>query len=320
MGTTAKADGVPRVMQVQRISRIAAAALAGAVLLGAAPFSEPFGADALFMAARTARSQSGYAHYSVYATVTRFRRGGHLVVSTWDTVEDMRRRLVHARTLPRQEAAHPHVPHGINIGVGGLGHSGHLEPGEMPPKGQIVSKEPTNDPIGQLSFAVDQDFGLALNAPAIGATADMSQVSASVSTLPYIGRVGNVARTYEVTDLGDVADGGVVQHHLGLRPLRDPRRYRLRELWTDAKTSLPVRAIVAGIGNRAPLQDARWRIDFIQIEGGTYLQRETALAPLESDGGRLDDVTIAFEELRPTNRLTPFEALGLGGDVGITDP
>ena len=307
-------------MQAKRVTRIAAAALAGAVMLGAAPSSEPSGADALFMAAREARSRSGYAHYSVYATVVRFRSGGHQVVSTWDTVEDMRRRLVHARSLPREEAAHPHVPHGINIGVGGIGHSGHLEPGEMPPKGRIVSKEPTNDPIGQLSFAVDQDFGLALNAPKIGATADMSQVSASVSTLPYIGHTGTVARTYEVTDLGDVADGGVALHHLGLRPLRDPRRYRLRELWTDAKTSLPVRAIVAGIGNRGPLQDVNWRIDFTQIDGGTYLLRESALTPLESDGGRLDDATIAFEELRPTNRLTPFEALGLGGDIGITDP
>jgi hypothetical protein len=308
-------------MRTRRLIRIAAATLLGAASLGAAPpSSEPSGADLLFTAAREARSQSAYAHYSVYATVVRFARGGHHMVSTWETVEDMRRRLVHSRSLPREEAAHPHVPHGINIGVGGIGHSGYLGPGEMPPKGQIVSQEPTDDPIGELTFAVDQDFGLALNAPSIGATADMSEVSASVTTLPHIGRTGAVTRTYEVTDLGDVDDGGTSLHHLGLRPLRDPRRYRLRELWTDAKTSLPVRAIVAGIGNHAPLQDVSWRIDFTQNAGGTYLLRETALAPLDTDGGRLDNVTIAFEELRPTNRLTPQEALGLSGDVGTTDP
>ncbi len=308
-------------MRTRKVVRIAAAALLGAASLGAAPpASEPSGADLLFTAAREARSQSAYAHYSVYATVVRFARGGHHMVSTWETVEDMRRRLVHSRSLPREEAAHPHVPHGINIGVGGIGPSGHLGPGEMPPKGQIVSQEPTDDPIGELTFAVDQDFGLALNAPSIGSTADMSEVSASVTTLPHIGRTGAVTRTYEVTDLGDVDDGGTALRHLGLRPLRDPRRYRLRELWTDAKTSLPVRAIVAGIGNHAPLQDVRWRVDFTQIAGGTYLLRETALAPLDTDGGRLDGVTIAFEELRPTNRLTPQEALGLGGDVGTTDP
>src|ERR1700681_1497883 len=115
-------------MRMRRVIRIAAVALLGAASLGAAPpSSEPSGPDLLFTAAREARSQSAYAHYSVYATVVRFQRGGRHVVSTWETVEDMRRRLVHARSLPREEAAHPHVPRGINLGVGGIGHSGHLE-------------------------------------------------------------------------------------------------------------------------------------------------------------------------------------------------
>ena len=241
------------------------------------------------------------------------------MVSTWDTVEDMQRRLVHSRSLRREEAANPHVPHGINVAVS-AGPGGVPGPGVLPQKGMVLTPEPTDDPIGELTFAVDQDFGLALNAPPIGATPDMSEVSATATALPHIGRTGTVARTYEVTDLGDVEDGGTALHHLGLRPLREPRRYRLRELWTDKKTSLPVRAVVAGIGNHAPLQDVRWRVDFIQIEGGTYILRETALAVLETDRGRLDGVSIAFEALRPTNRLTPFEALGLSGDVGTTDP
>jgi hypothetical protein len=301
------------------VSRIAAVALLGASLGAAPPPAEPTAADHLFAAAREARSQSAYAHYAVYATVVRFVRGGHHVVSTWETVEDMRRRLVHSRTLRREEAAHPHVPHGVAFGVGGISHGGPLGPGELPPRG-MTGPEPTDDPIGELTFAVDQDFGLALNAPPIGATADMSDVSKSVTTLPQIGRTGTIARTYEVTDLGDVVEGSAALHHLGLRPLSDPRRYRLRELWTDAKTSLPVRAVVDGIGNHAPLQDVRWRIDFAQLQGGTYLLRETALAPLSVDRGRLDEVTIAFEEVRATNRLTPQEALGLGGEVGTTDP
>jgi hypothetical protein len=292
----------------------------GAVSVGAAPpSSEPSAADLLFTAARQARSQSAYAHYSLYATVVRYQRGRHSVVSTWETVEDMRRRLVHARSLPREEAAHPHTSRGTNVAIS-LGPSGVPGPGEIPKIGRILNRPSEDDPIGQLTFAVDQDFGLALNAPPIGASADMSQVSKSVTTLPQIGRTGTVARTYEVTDLGDVDDGGVALHHLGLRPLQDPRRFRLRELWTDAKTSLPVRAIVAGIGNRAPLLGVDWRVDFTQVAGGTYLLRETALGPLDSVGGRLDGVTIAFEQLRPTNRLTPLEALGLGGEVGTTDP
>jgi len=310
-------------MRARGIGQIFVAMILAAGTLGATPAPGPTPspidphAEALFTAARSARSQSVYAHYSVYATVVRFRHDGRPVSSTWDTTEDMQRRLVHAHALSREEGAHPHVPHGINIGMSG-GVSGPVY--GIPPKGQIVSHEPTDDPIGALTFAVDQDFGLALNAPPIGATPNMSEVSVTVTTLPRIGRTGTIARTYEVTDLGDGSESGATLHHLGLRPLRDPHRYRLRELWTDAKTSLPVRAVVAGIGNRGPLQSVNWRVDFTQLQGGTYIARETALEPIDTDGGRLDDVTITFDELRPTNRLTPEESLGLSGDVGTTDP
>ena len=300
-----------------------AAFLVLAALLDTAPAASPpassTAAEALYAAARRARSESAYAHYAVYATVVSFRHNGHQVVSTWNTVEDLRRRLVHAHALSREEAAHPHVPHGTNFGVG-AGPSGVMGPGVMPPKGRTTNPEPTDDPIGQLSFAVDQDFGLALTAPPIAATANMSDVATTVTTLQKIGRTGTVARTYDVTDLGDVTENGLTLHHLGLRPLRDPRRYRLRELWLDAKTALPVRAVVAGIGNRWPLDAVDWRVEFKQLEGGTYITRETALKPLDTDGGRLDDVTITFADLRATNRLTPEESLGLSDSVGTTDP
>ena len=315
-------------MRCVRLVRIAAAAMLAAGTLGAAPAPivspSPAGSpataaegDALFLAARTARSESAYAHYTVYATVLRFHHGGREITSTWASIEDMRRRLVHAKSIRREEEANPHVPRGINVGVSG-GRSGPVM--GIPPKGAILTHEPTDDPIGQLSFAVDQDFGLALNAPPIAATNDMSQVSSAVTTLPRIGRTGTIARTYEITNLGDVDEAGAALHHLGLRPLRDPKRFRLRELWTESKTSLPVRAVVAGIGNRSPLQDVSWRVDFTQLQGGTYVARETALAPLETSGGRLDDVTISFAELRPTNRLAPEELIGLSGEIGTTDP
>jgi hypothetical protein len=289
-----------------------------ALLVDAAPAAAST-ADALFAAARRARSESAYPHYAVYATVVRFRYGNHPVISTWDTVEDLRRRLVHAHGLSREEAAHPHVPHGINFSIN-AGPGGLMPAGELPATGRPLNPESQDDPIGQLSFAVDQDFGIALDAQTISATTNLSEVASSVTTLQRIGRTGTIARIYDVTDLGDVAENGVALHHLGLRPLRDPRRYRVRELWLDAKTSLPVRAIVAGIGNRAPLDGVRWRVDFAQVEGGTYLVRETALEPLNTHDGTLTGVTITFEELRPTNRLTPQESLGLSGDVGTKDP
>ncbi|MDQ6942599.1 MAG: outer membrane lipoprotein-sorting protein [Candidatus Eremiobacteraeota bacterium] len=285
-------------------------------------------ADALFLAARQARSQSAYARYARYATVVQYRNGARTVTRAWDTIEDLRRRLVHARALSRQDGTNPHVPHGINVrGTIAAGVARPVPPGAMsgpPPSvaySTIFNAERADDPIGQLTLAVDQDFGLAIDAARIGATMDMSTISSSVVVLPHIGRSGTIARTYEVTDLGDAVEDGVALHHLRLRPLNEPYRNRLRELWLDAKTSLPVRAVVAGIGDRRPLDAVRWRVDFAQLEGGTYVARETALAPIDyGKAGMLYDVTITFTELHPTNHLTPEESLGLSGSVGTTDP
>jgi hypothetical protein len=285
-------------------------------------------ADALFFAARQARSQGAYPHYARYATVVHYRNGTREITRAWDTTEDLRRRLVHARGLSRQDAANPHAPHGTNVRFTiSIGFPPPVAPGAMSLPGQsvglstIVNAERPDDPIGQLTLAVDQDFGLARDAVRITATADMSAISASATVLPHIGRTGAVARTYEITDLGGVVEDGIAMHHLSLRPLRDPYRNRLRELWLDAMTSLPLRAIVAGIGDRPPLDAVRWRVDFGQLEGGTYVARDTALAPIDyGKAGTLHDVTITFAELRPTNRLTPEESLGLSGSVCTTDP
>jgi hypothetical protein len=308
--------------------RIAATIVSALVLAGAAPEPAATPADALFMAAREARSQSGYAHYGTYMTVVRYRNGDAAIMRSWSTVEDMRRRLVHARAVSQEEIAHPHVPRGTNFGLGvSIDMAVPVPPGAPPQHGpgtgitRTLNPELDADPVGQLSLAVDQDFGLALNAPPIAATNDMSVVASSATGLPHIGRTGTIARTYEVTDLGDVVDGGATLHHLGLRPLREPRRYRLRELWTDAKTALPVRAVVAGIGNHDPLQKVRWRIDFVQLRGGTYVARETALEPLDyGAAGMLRDVTISFEQLRTANKLEPSEQIGYSEEVGTTDP
>jgi hypothetical protein len=286
----------------------------------------PSDADALFISSRHARTQSAYAHYSVYATVVTFNFAGRPMTSTWDTIEDMRRRLVRSHALSREEGEHPHVPRGFNFNISATvtppapaapGAPSGGAPG--PTITHTVNPEPSSDPIGELSFAVDQDFGLALDAQPISATNDMSEVASSATVLPHIGSTGTIARTYEVTDLGDVADAVGPLHHLRLRPLSDPRRYRLRELWTDAKTSLPVRAVVAGIGNAAPLDAVDWRVDFTQLQGGTYVAREVALAPLQTDAGEVDDVTITFDQLLPTNRLTADQTVGFG-EIGIRDP
>lgn len=49
---------------------------------------------------------------------------------------------------------------------------------------------------------------------------------------------------YDVTDLGDTQIDSRDVYHLGLTPKREGSRFRLRELWIDKTTMLPVRYVV----------------------------------------------------------------------------
>ena len=51
------------------------------------------------------------------------------------------------------------------------------------------------------------------------------------------------APPYQIVDLGDGAIGGQAVYHLGLTPIHNARRFRLREIWIDKRTLLPVRYV-----------------------------------------------------------------------------
>jgi hypothetical protein len=110
--------------------------------------------------------------------------------------------------------------------------------------------------------------------------------------------------------------------HLGLTPLIDPRRDRLRELWLDTSSLLPLAAIVAGIGNAAPVTQVRWRVDFVQKDGGVFIARETALAPLNSGRpGLLHDVVFTFDGLTLSSEYPFATSFGIASPTNpLADP
>ncbi len=87
---------------------LAASTAAGSATVGADTF-------------RQARSSWGvsYPPYAFYQTVVRYHSGDDSVVRRWETVEDLRRRSVHASGVSDHDAAAPHVPSGTNAGVYG---------------------------------------------------------------------------------------------------------------------------------------------------------------------------------------------------------
>jgi len=308
------------------------AALLGSVSAAATPAAAdptpaPTDPYAIFMAARRERTQSGYPRFAAYTAVVRYHDGAVPIVRSWDTVEDLDKRLVFSHGISREEQAHPATPEGINLGVGVGGGGVQSVPaptqagGSILPGGLTMNQAANDDPLGQVTFAINQDFGLAFNAPSVQQTQDLSDISTSKPFLPHIGSTTTVVpRSYTVTDLGDVTENGVRLHHLALRPLRDPDKNRLRELWIDAKTFDVVHAKVSGIGNGLPFSTTAWLIDFRQWEGGTYILRETALDSLEDSGDTCTGVTITFENVVAKNSLSPYEQVGITSTTGISDP
>jgi hypothetical protein len=257
-----------------------------------APLSDP---DAIFVAARKAWGSGAYPRYATYAVVVTFRNGSNVVRRTWDTTEDLRGGVVYSHTFSREELANPYTPHGINVQI---------------PFVPDLNRERPTDPIGQVEFAVDQDFGLAPGTRKFSAAKFGTAVSGDSSHLPVIGRTATVNREYEVKLLETLTDAKGREYHLSLRPLRDPEHHRLRELWVDGTTMLPEEAIVAGIGSRPPLTKLKWRVEFAHIQGGTYIARETALEPVNyGDDGMLTECTVSFEELALTSR---YQSAGFG--------
>jgi hypothetical protein len=302
--------------------KLLAAVAAGAALLTATP------GDA-FRSAREAWSLSAYPPYATYETVVRYRSGDRAIERGWATFEDLRRRTVHADGFSDRDRAAPHVPAGTNVGAyGSLSWNGKglvlgpkaPAPGKMPPKGVIVNRERDVDAIGPVSFAIDQDFGVALNAPPIVALRSAGD-AASARSLPHIGGTRTVTSDYDVSRAaGEMSSDGVAVVHLMLHPKRAPYRYRLRELWIDAATNRTLRAIVQGIGDRPPFDAVPWRIDFRAVDGGNYVERETALADMDHRGAHLTGVTVTFEDVQLVDAIPAARRLSFAYTTGIADP
>jgi hypothetical protein len=287
-----------------RIVLLAAIALAlGAP--GVARADPPGDPQAIFAAARKAWAFTSYPRYANYSVSVRYRNGGTTVARHYDTLEDLRRDIVFARTFSREETANPNFPaHGVNFGILGM----------------TLNSEQPDDPIGPLALAITYDFGISLSERTTQVAQMGSQIT-SPERYPVIGRTGASARIYNVR-LIEMLDGGKT-YHLGLTPVLDPKRYRLREMWVSAQTFLTQKVLIGANFSRKPYTDVPWLVTFTQIDGGPYISEERAQGALDfGEAGSLEDVTVSFEGLASTSSLPPFGTVGIDGGTPefVTEP
>jgi hypothetical protein len=112
-------------------------------------------------------------------------------------------------------------------------------------------------------------------------------------------RVVTLNRRYDVRLIERTSLDGADAYHLGLEPLVNPARDRLRELWIDASTYGVLQARVLGNFTDRPETTVPWLIRFTTIDGATYVASETSEKPMPHRPMTFDAVTIAFDRIAP---------------------
>lgn len=80
--------------------------------------------------------------------------------------------------------------------------------------------------------------------------------------LTTIAVVSSSARVYRISLAGIERDADGSAYHLTLVPLEDPLKYRLRDLWIDTKTYVPVRARIGGNFTDPACEQVPWLVQF----------------------------------------------------------
>jgi hypothetical protein len=219
------------------------------------------------------------------------------------------------QTITAQERASPPHPHGFDFRLSMTLCGGRCETGsETTSTRNLTPSKAIEDLLGVPFLTPDYSFGIAR--PAYGAPAQ----TPPPGDLKTIAVVSAARRDYAVTFAGSEILDGAAAERLALRPLRDPKRLRLRELWIDPATKLPRRAIVACNFTVAPEDTVPWRIDFRTIDGGLYIVREAALADLHEAHGRwVSKAAVAFD-YAPESGGVPAIALDPGPFRSLQEP
>lgn len=277
------------------------AALAAAPILALAqgPAPDPY---TIYARTRAVWDDARYPDELTYTLVVRATEAGAPQSNHYHCTYDATRDVVSVNPISDEEAAHPyHVPPGPNISFFGV---------------SLSKPEQRMDMLGVPKLAPNYSFGIAHYLPK-DAPSGMELVreirreyddpapprpSSDPGGLKQIASVEAVRRDYVMTYEGIDRIHGHADYHLSLRPVHDPHRFRLRELWVNAHTYATDRLISDGNFQSGPGPGVQWTVDFARIAGAPVVATETAHAPLRYPGAIYSNVSVAFEDLHGSKR------------------
>ena len=269
------------------------------------PQTDPY---TIYARARAVWETARYPHFLSYTVDVRVSEGGRPKTNHYHLSYDSQENKVTVNPVSDEESAHPHtVPPGPKLGFFGL---------------PLGKPEPRTDLLGVPQLAPNYSFGIARYVPG-SAPAGMDLVreiraefhdpaplrTAPPNGLKEIANVQAVSKTYTMSLSGIETIDGHPDYHLLLQPVREPKRYRLRELWIDERTYFTDRLRSDGNFVSGPGPGVAWTVNFAQNNGAPYIASETADGVLAYPGAVYGEVSISFEDVRAAQSPPPYAAI-----------
>jgi hypothetical protein len=198
-----------------------------------------------------------------------------------------------------EERAHPYrPPPGFDVSI--LVHIGHIG-------GPNEGTGTNGDLIGVPVLAPNYSFGIARYVPpeALTPAELVAEIRAEyhdpapekVAQLEQkyprtIAHVFSSSSAYKIALVGIDLISDHPDYHLSLIPTRDPRKYRLRDLWVNQETFATDRLRTDGNFVDAGTSSIPWTVTFQHVDGVLYIEREISERPIRH---WFDWIGISFE-------------------------
>jgi hypothetical protein len=252
-------------------------------------------AEEIFARTRAAFVARQYPPTIAYSVRVSGFRAGEWTGRSYAAFEHWPSASVVARSVSDEETADPAKPRGFNIGFFGF----------------ATSKAESHDVLGIPKLAPTYAFGLAGPSPLRS-----EDSAAGAGALRTIISISATARTYRIRLFREESVDGDICWHLLLRPVGNPGKYRLRDLWVDEKSYETVRLRTNGNFTGTETGSGLWTVAYTQIDGSWYLTSEVSNGPVATDDGAYDHVAVQFTNIR----ADPREVLDFGLEGASDQP
>jgi hypothetical protein len=282
------------------------AALMAAAIGAAPPSTDPY---EIFAQARRYWESQRYPGRLQYTVVVRVHEGGKDRAEHYRSAYDSYTGSIVFNPVSDEELAHPHAAKGANVCILFL---------------CLTKPEPPVDFLGAADLSPNYGFGIAPTPltpvpPPLTPAEIVRQVrdqfhdpdpratpSPTPEPSPGLHEIATVYaknRAYDVSLVGTDDIDGSPAYHLALHPLREPHRYRLRDLWVDTITFAPRKLVEALNFTNGPGTNVPWSVTFANRDGALYIDTETALAPMQYRGLIYTQASVSIEDLTPVEKL-----------------